>query len=248
MTGATGPQGTIGLTGAAGATGPQGPIGLTGAAGATGAQGPIGLTGAAGATGPQGPIGLTGAAGATGPQGPQGPQGPIGLTGLTGATGATGATGPQGPIGLTGATGPAGANSSPVFLSNTVGMNSGISYQTIITTIDNEKWNYSLKFNNLSGSVGADKWNNISVSLVDQNNNSLPANSYYVFGTNSYPIQANGTITGAAPWNQGWFTSGYFHLNVPAGTTLKIKTNAYTTVYNGICCDPATSWTLNVIR
>ncbi len=59
-----GPQGPIGLTGAAGATGPQGPIGLTGAAGATGPQGPIGLTGAAGATGPQGPIGLTGAAGA----------------------------------------------------------------------------------------------------------------------------------------------------------------------------------------
>jgi hypothetical protein len=71
-----------GSAGPTGATGPQGPIGLTGA---TGPQGPIGLTGA---TGPQGPIGLTGATG---------PQGPIGLTGATGPTGATGATGPQGP-------------------------------------------------------------------------------------------------------------------------------------------------------
>ena len=114
-TGATGPQGSIGLTGpagATGATGPQGPIGLTGltgpagatgATGATGSQGPIGLTGpagATGATGPQGPIGLTGPAGATGATGPQGP------IGLTGPAGLTGATGPQGSIGLTG---PAGA-------------------------------------------------------------------------------------------------------------------------------------------
>ena len=95
QTGATGPQGPIGLTGPAGATGPQGPIGLTGPAGATGPQGPIGLTGPAGATGPQGPIGLTGSAGATGPQGP------IGLTGPTG---------PQGPVGLTGPAGASGIN------------------------------------------------------------------------------------------------------------------------------------------
>jgi len=129
--GTPGPQGPIGLTGAAGATGPQGPIGLTGAAGAIGPQGPIGLTGPAGATGstgPQGPIGLTGAAGATGPQGPigltglsgaTGAQGPIGLTGAAGATGpqgpigltgAAGATGPQGPIGLTGAAGSSSAS------------------------------------------------------------------------------------------------------------------------------------------
>jgi hypothetical protein len=63
LTGATGPQGPIGLTGA---TGPQGPIGLTGPAGAdgaTGAQGPIGLTG---------PAGAAGATGATGAQGPTG--------------------------------------------------------------------------------------------------------------------------------------------------------------------------------
>ena len=129
-TGATGPQGPIGLTGAVGVTGPQGPVGLTGANGATGAtgpQGPIGLTGAVGATGPQGPIGLTGATGATGPLGATGPQGPVGLTGAIGATGATGpqgiqgltgltgATGPQGVIGLTGATGATGPSGSNGF-------------------------------------------------------------------------------------------------------------------------------------
>jgi collagen type VII alpha len=120
--GATGPQGPIGLTGATGPqgptglTGPQGPIGLTGA---TGPQGPIGLTGV---TGQQGPIGLTGPIGPIGLTGATGPQGPIGLTGPQGATGLTGATGPQGPagadgaqglqgpIGLTGPQGPAGAD------------------------------------------------------------------------------------------------------------------------------------------
>jgi hypothetical protein len=61
-TGATGPQGPIGLTG------PQGPIGLTGP------QGPIGLTGPAGA---QGVAGAAGATGAQGPAGPTGPAGPI---------------------------------------------------------------------------------------------------------------------------------------------------------------------------
>ena len=131
-TGATGPQGSIGLTGpagATGATGPQGPIGLTGPAGATGAtgasgatgpQGLIGLTGpagATGATGAQGPIGLSGTAGATGATGTQGP------IGLTGPAGATGATGPQGPIGLTGPAGATGANGAqgPIGLTGTAG-------------------------------------------------------------------------------------------------------------------------------
>jgi hypothetical protein len=108
LTGATGPQGPIGLTGT---TGPQGPIGLTGA---TGPQGPIGLTGA---TGPQGPIGLTGSAGPTGATGPQGPIGLTGATGPQGPIGLTGATGPQGPIGLTGATGPQG----PIGLTGPIG-------------------------------------------------------------------------------------------------------------------------------
>ena len=47
-TGATGPQGVIGLTGptgSTGATGPQGVIGLTGPAGTTGATGPQGVIG-----------------------------------------------------------------------------------------------------------------------------------------------------------------------------------------------------------
>jgi Collagen triple helix repeat (20 copies) len=54
-TGATGPQGIIGLAGPTGATGPQGIIGLAGPTGATGPQGIIGLAGPTGATGPQGP-------------------------------------------------------------------------------------------------------------------------------------------------------------------------------------------------
>jgi hypothetical protein len=123
-----------------GATGPQGPIGLTGA---TGAQGPIGLTGA---TGAQGPIGLTGATGATGAMGATGATGLDGKTILNGLTNPTsqgvdgdfylntttstlfgpktsgnwgsgisliGATGAQGPIGLTGATGPQGIQGIP---------------------------------------------------------------------------------------------------------------------------------------
>ena len=54
-TGATGPQGTKGDTGATGAAGPQGPKGDTGATGATGSQGAKGDKGDIGATGPQGP-------------------------------------------------------------------------------------------------------------------------------------------------------------------------------------------------
>ncbi|MBI3757173.1 MAG: collagen-like protein [Deltaproteobacteria bacterium] len=55
-----------------GPTGPQGPIGLTGVVGPIGPQGPIGLTGATGAVGPKGDTGLTGATGPVGPQGPKG--------------------------------------------------------------------------------------------------------------------------------------------------------------------------------
>lgn len=48
---------TAASKGDTGATGPQGPKGDTGATGATGAQGPKGATGATGATGSQGPAG-----------------------------------------------------------------------------------------------------------------------------------------------------------------------------------------------
>ena len=65
------------VVGPTGATGPQGPKGDTGATGATGPQGPKGDTGETGATGPQGPKG------ATGPKGPTGPQGPKGDNGIT---------------------------------------------------------------------------------------------------------------------------------------------------------------------
>lgn len=58
-TGATGPQGAKGATGATGATGPQGPKGDTGATGPQGPQGAKGATGATGATGPKGADGLT---------------------------------------------------------------------------------------------------------------------------------------------------------------------------------------------
>ena len=102
--GPTGPQGPIGLTGAAstivGATGIQGNTGPTGA---QGPQGPIGLTGI------QGPIGLTGIQGNTGPTGGQGQQGPPGPPGPTGFTGPQGFTGPTGPQGIQGPPGPAGA-------------------------------------------------------------------------------------------------------------------------------------------
>ena len=71
-TGAQGPQGEKGETGATGAQGPQGEKGETGA---TGAQGPQGEKGETGATGAQGPQGEKGDKGDTGAQGPQGEQG-----------------------------------------------------------------------------------------------------------------------------------------------------------------------------
>ncbi|KAF6693537.1 Gly-Xaa-Xaa repeat protein, partial [Bacillus sp. EKM501B] len=108
-TGATGPQGAQGNTGATGATGPQGAQGNTGATGATGPQGVQGNTGATGATGPQGVQGNTGATGATGPQGVQGNTGATGPQGIQGPTGATGATG----IGVTGPSGPSGGPTGP---------------------------------------------------------------------------------------------------------------------------------------
>ncbi len=83
-TGATGPQGLKGDTGATGqtgATGPQGPKGDTGTAGATGDQGPQGPKGDTGATGPRGLTGLTGSRGWTGPQGPKGDAGDSYLAG-----------------------------------------------------------------------------------------------------------------------------------------------------------------------
>ena len=86
-TGATGPQGPIGLTGA---TGPQGPIGLTGPAGPQGIQG---LKGDIGATGPQGVAGANGADGAKGDKGDTGDTGPVGPIGPTGPTGAQGGIG-----------------------------------------------------------------------------------------------------------------------------------------------------------
>ena len=115
-----------GAKGDTGATGPQGPKGDTGATGATGPQGPKGDTGATGATGPQGPQGLKGDTGATGATGATGPQGPQGLKGDTGATGATGATGPQGPQGPKGDTGATGATGP----SGTTGQNITVSYGT----------------------------------------------------------------------------------------------------------------------
>ena len=71
LSGANGPTGATGLTGANGATGPTGATGLTGANGATGATGP---------TGPNGSNGLTGA---TGPTGSNGPTGATGLSGTS---------------------------------------------------------------------------------------------------------------------------------------------------------------------
>ncbi|NEU28557.1 collagen-like protein [Paenibacillus polymyxa] len=51
----------------ASATGAVGPAGATGDTGATGPVGPTGATGDTGATGPVGPTGATGDTGATGP-------------------------------------------------------------------------------------------------------------------------------------------------------------------------------------
>jgi hypothetical protein len=78
--GATGPGGPPGATGATGATGPQGETGAEGPMGATGPQGETGDPGPEGPTGPEGPAGETGPAGATGPAGPEGDQGPPGDT------------------------------------------------------------------------------------------------------------------------------------------------------------------------
>jgi hypothetical protein len=71
---------SMGISGAQGPAGSQGPTGATGAVGPSGSQGPVGSTGATGATGPQGLIGLIGL---TGPQGPQGATGVTGYEVLT---------------------------------------------------------------------------------------------------------------------------------------------------------------------
>lgn len=76
--GAPGPQGPKGDTGAPGPIGPQGPIGNTGAQGPTGNTGPQGTTGAQGPKGDTGNTGAQGPIGNTGPQGIQGAQGPEG--------------------------------------------------------------------------------------------------------------------------------------------------------------------------
>ena len=61
-----------GIVGPIGATGPQGSICLTGLTGLTGANGIQGITGDSGTTGPQGSIGITGLTGANGIQGVKG--------------------------------------------------------------------------------------------------------------------------------------------------------------------------------
>jgi hypothetical protein len=106
--GATGPTGPVG---GSGATGPQGPTGAVGGSGATGPQGPTGVQGATGATGPVGATGTAGAVGATGSQGTTGPTGPAGSNGTNGATGATGSVGATGATGSAGATGIQGVSS-----------------------------------------------------------------------------------------------------------------------------------------
>lgn len=122
-TGAQGPQGVKGDTGATGPTGPQGPqgekgdTGATGLKGDTGPQGPQGERGPQGVKGDTGPQGPQGDTGPTGPQGERGPIGPEGLRGDTGPQGPKGDTGPQGEqgpkgdkgdTGAVGSTGPAG--------------------------------------------------------------------------------------------------------------------------------------------
>lgn len=109
--GPTGLSGTNGLPGLPGSTGPSGIDGLNGTTGPTGLQGITGAQGSAGNTGAQGIQGITGAGiqGATGTQGVAGATGAVGLTGSTGLNGNTGATGATGNQGNTGATGSVGA-------------------------------------------------------------------------------------------------------------------------------------------
>ena len=103
-TGAAGSQATASITGTTGDvslnltiprgnTGAQGPAGKKGDTGAQGPQGPAGEKGDPGAQGPQGPAGEKGATGAQGPRGPQGPAGEKGATGAQGPRGAQGEPG-----------------------------------------------------------------------------------------------------------------------------------------------------------
>ena len=79
ITGTTGDV-TLNMTIPRGNTGAQGPAGEKGDTGAQGPQGPAGEKGDTGATGPQGPAGEKGDTGAQGPQGPAGPQGDPGIS------------------------------------------------------------------------------------------------------------------------------------------------------------------------
>jgi hypothetical protein len=146
--------------------------------------------------------------------------------------------------GINGLQGVNGGNTSPNLQNLTIAMDAGVVYQTFSMVNNNEIWNYSLNHNNSCCSGGAGRSLGIQLSFVDQNNNSLPAGSYYING-NNYPFQSNGMITGTTYWNQYWFSTGTIRWNLPAGTIVKLKLNA--TQGAGGCCDPNTSWTSKIL-
>jgi hypothetical protein len=127
----------------------------------------------------------------------------------------------------------------------TIPTNSGVNYQSLTLNADNEIWEYSLNHNNACCSGGTTSSLFINFSFVDQFNNALPTNSYYINGTN-IPFQSNGVISGQSVWNSYWFSTGTIRWNLPAGSKVKLKLISTTDGYNG--SNPQTSWTSSIVK
>jgi hypothetical protein len=138
------------------------------------------------------------------------------------------------------------SNSSPTLLIYNRQMNSGVTYEAIPLTRDFEAWDLTVRHNNSCCSGGANRPLSIEVTFVDANNNALPNNSYFIYGSNGLQLQANGAITGTTVWNAGWYTSGRIKWNLPANTIVKLRITAIQG--GGGCCDPETSWTCSILK
>jgi hypothetical protein len=246
--GAQGIQGVAGPIGATGATGPQGIAGTNGTNGINGLNGTNGTAVLNGNTNPTAGTGMNGDFYInTATNELFGPKTngtwPAGVS----LVGSQGVAGPAGPQGIQGIAGPAGAsgNSSPNLQTVTVAMNGGTVYQVFNLVSNNEIWHYTLNHNNQTGAGGGMLLKNIQMSFVDQNENALPAGSYYIDGLN-FPFQSNGIISGGTYWNQFWLSSGIIRWNLPLGSIVKLKLTAWEG--NGNCCDPNTSWTARILR
>jgi hypothetical protein len=138
------------------------------------------------------------------------------------------------------------SNPAPALLSYNRLMNSGVTYESIPLNRDYETWDFTVRHNNSCCSGGANRPLSIEVTFVDANNNTLPNNSYFIYGSNGLQLQGNGSISGTTVWNAGWYSSGRIMWNLPANTIVKLRITAIQG--GGGCCDPETSWTCSILK